>query len=544
MNNLLRDPLIRIETAMGIERVSLPGVFAALVADRVESFPALRAHQAPAWHMFLAQLGAIAMHRAGLAQPPGDADVWREIIHALTASDFPGGEPWQLVVVDRSRPAFMQPPVPEGATLDSVRGTPDALDMLITSKNHDIKQAVATSAEADDWIFAMVNLQTCEGYGGSGNYGAARMNGGSSSRALVGLAPMGAAIASSTGVRIGTRFTRDVTQLVARRATLLETLQVGYPDDGGSALLWSLTWPQGAKLALSQLDPYFIEVCRRIRLSGHAEAFTANIGTSSASRINAEAFKGAIGDPWAPVHVLENKALTLGDEGEFDYKRIIDLMFSGNWTPPLLATLGPGEEKDASNWVLIVQAFARGNSKTGGFKERCVPLTGQTAKWIGPRFKELHELAKQQIEEIEKVNVIMRGAIALATAGGDADQVSKKHRIRAKPAGHRLESEADRIFFEALWLRFDAELSGLADRVVEARRAFVMQLATAAENLLVEALADIPCSAIHRPRAAARAERRFKSGLRHKDFGFPEFFAPDPIATPVAPAEETAQDAA
>jgi CRISPR system Cascade subunit CasA len=544
MNNLLHDPLIRIESETGIERLSLPGVLAALVADRVESFPALRAHQGPAWHMLLAQLGAIAMHRAGLAKPPAEVDVWRDIIQALTKTEFPDDEPWHLVVADRSRPAFMQPPVPEGVTLDSVGVTPDALDMLITSKNHDLKQAVAASAGADDWIFAMINLQTCEGYGGSGNYGVARMNGGSSSRALVGLAPMCGAIASSTGVRIGKRFTRDVAQLVARRAALLEALQVGYPNEGGSALLWNLPWPQGAKLALSQLDPYFIEVCRRIRLSGPAEALTANIGTSSAARINAEAFKGAIGDPWAPVHVLENKALTLGDEGEFDYKRIVDLMFSGNWTPPLLATLGPGEDKDATNWALVVQAFARGNSKTGGFKERSVPLTGRTAKRIGPRFKELHELAKQQIAEIEKVNAILRGAIALAAAGGDAQQIAKKHRIQAQPAGHRLNAQADRIFFEALWQRFDAEQSGVSDRVVEARRAFVVELVATAKALLAEALADIACSAIHRPRAAARAERRFRSGLRHKDFGFPEFFAPDPVAAPVAPAEETAHDAA
>jgi CRISPR system Cascade subunit CasA len=366
MNNLLRDPLIRIETSDGVERLSLPGVFAALVADRVESFPALRAHQAPAWHMFQSQLGAVAMHRAGLTEPPEDAAKWLEIIQALTKDEFPGDEPWQLVVADRSRPAFMQPPVPDGITLDSVGATPDALDMLITSKNHDIKQAVATSAGADDWIFAMVNLQTCEGYGGSGNYGVARMNGGSSSRALVGLAPMVAAAARSTGIRVGTRLTRDVTQLVARRAALLEGLQVGYPNEGGLALLWTLPWPQGAKLSLAQLDPYFVEICRRIRLGRQGETLSANIGTSSASRINAEAFKGAIGDPWAPVHVLENKALTLGDEGEFDYKRIVELMFSGNWTPPMLATLGPGEDKDAANWVLIVQAFARGNSKTGG----------------------------------------------------------------------------------------------------------------------------------------------------------------------------------
>ena len=147
MNNLLRDPLIRIETTTGIERLSLPGVFAALVADRVESFPALRAHQTPAWHMFLAQLGAIAMHRAGLAEPPADADVWREIIQALTTSEFPGDEPWQLVVADPTRPAFMQPPVPESANFTDVATTPDALDMLATSKNHDVKQSVASAPD-------------------------------------------------------------------------------------------------------------------------------------------------------------------------------------------------------------------------------------------------------------------------------------------------------------------------------------------------------------------------------------------------------------
>jgi CRISPR system Cascade subunit CasA len=541
MNNLLRDPLIRIETADGVERLSLPGVFAALTADRVESFPALRAHQAPAWHMFLAQLGAIAMHRAGLVEPPEAPATWLEIVEALTKDEFPGDEPWQLVVADRSRPAFMQPPAPDDITLGKNVFAPDALDMLITSKNHDLKQAVASAAADDDWLFALVSLQTCEGFGGRDNYGVARMNGGSSSRALVGLAPIGGAATRSTGVRTGTRFTRDVKQLVARRAALLEGLQVGYPNEGGLALLWTLPWPQGAKLALAQLDPYFVEICRRIRLGRQGETLCANIGTSSASRINAEAFKGAIGDPWAPVHVLESKALTLGDEGEFDYKRIVELMFSGNWTPPMLATLGPGEDKDATNWVLIVQAFARGNSKTGGFKERFVPLTGRTAKRIGPRFKELHDLAKQQIEEIKKVDTLLRNALALATAGGIRDDVSEKHYIRTRPVRQRLNAYADQTFFDALWRRYEAEHSGVAESVAEARRAFVERLVTTAENLLAEAMADILCSAIQRPRAEARAERRFKSGLRHQDFGFPEFFA----TASVAPAaEETAADAA
>jgi CRISPR system Cascade subunit CasA len=541
MNNLIHDPLLRIETLSGIEQLSLPGVFAALVADRVESFPALRAHQAPAWHMFLAQLGAIAMHRAELAEPPRDSTVWLTIIRALTKADFPDDEPWQLVVADKSKPAFMQPPVPDGLALDSAIQTPDALDMLITSKNHDLKQAVAAHAQADDWIFALISLQTCEGYGGSGNYGATRMNGGSSSRALLGIAPMGTSNRNAPGARIGLRFKRDAAQLIVRRTELIERFPVGYPSLGGCALIWAKSWPQGAKLSLSELDIFFIEVCRRVRFVGEHSALRASIGTSSAARIEAQTFNGAVGDPWAPIHVLENKALTLGDEGEFDYKRIVDLMMSGNWTRPLLATLGPNEAKDAANWVLIAQAFARGNSKTGGFKERFIPITGRSARGLGPRHKELHELAKQQIAEIDKIDKILRNAIALAAASGEPKEVAEKHYIRTRPYRSRLTAEADRRFFEALWQRFDAETAGDATAVEAARAKFVQNLVTIAEALFEEAAADVPCAAINRPRAEARARRRFKSGLRHKEFGFPEYYAPDPVAPA---AEEDAHDAA
>ena len=68
--------------------------------------------------------------------------------------------------------------------------------MLITSRNHDLKQNVARQAEPEDWVFALVSLQTSEGYGGSGNQGIARMNGGSSSRPMLGLAPAQSGIVS------------------------------------------------------------------------------------------------------------------------------------------------------------------------------------------------------------------------------------------------------------------------------------------------------------------------------------------------------------
>ena len=116
--NLLQDQLIRFEIGASLKRGSLPEVFEALIADRIDCFPALRAHQEPAWHMFLAQLGAIAAHRAGLSEPPEDAATWQDIIGRLTRADFPNDEPWCLVADDWSKSAFLQPPVPDGVKLD------------------------------------------------------------------------------------------------------------------------------------------------------------------------------------------------------------------------------------------------------------------------------------------------------------------------------------------------------------------------------------------------------------------------------------------
>ena len=110
MYNILSDQLIRMDTSYGSRmEASLPEVYAALMADQVEAFPALRPHQRHAWHAFLVQLGAMAMHEAELGAPPADATEWADLIRGLTP-DFPNDEPWQLVVGSITKPAFMQPP--------------------------------------------------------------------------------------------------------------------------------------------------------------------------------------------------------------------------------------------------------------------------------------------------------------------------------------------------------------------------------------------------------------------------------------------------
>ena len=243
MFNLLTEPLIRFNQPGG-ERTeaSLPDVYAALMNDNVTSFPAQRPHQRHAWHAFLVQLGAMAIHQAGRNSPPEDADEWGLLIRGLTPH-YPDDEPWHLVVDDITKPAFMQPPACSKEREKDYRdgiSTPDELDMLVTSKNHDLKSAVAARASLDDWTFALSTLQTMEGFGGAGNYGISRMNGGLGNRPAFALAPSGGGL--------GSHVRRDITALLEYLPVLLA--EHGMPEDGHT-LLWdsALGWSSGRGVA-------------------------------------------------------------------------------------------------------------------------------------------------------------------------------------------------------------------------------------------------------------------------------------------------------
>ena len=182
--NVMEEPIIRVElTSRVMERSTLPQVFAALLADRVETWPALRPHQAPAWHAFLVQIAAMGLEALGWTEPPGDDEAgWSEVLRALTP-DWPADDPWCLVTPPRC-PALLQAPVPETVLRTYEKEykhlvlAPDALDMLATAKNHDLKAERMRHAAPEDWLFALVSLQTQEGVMGRGNYGIARMNSG------------------------------------------------------------------------------------------------------------------------------------------------------------------------------------------------------------------------------------------------------------------------------------------------------------------------------------------------------------------------------
>src|SRR5690606_22322411 len=469
MFNLLAQPII---SAAPLGPLTLPGVLAALARDEVDDFPALRAHQGMFWHMFLVQLAALALHGAGETESPGDEETWRRLLRGMT-KEFPDDEPWCLVVEDWSKPAFMQAAVPDGVKLGNPVPSPDALDLLITSKNHDLKQAVARSAAPEEWLHALVTLQTGEGYGGAGNHGIARMNGGSSSRPMLTLAPLPSSGRREMVPRSGPWFRRDVRVLLDTRDKMLDDSRIDYPVWGGIGLTWLAPWPEGSQLRMCDLDIWLIEICRRVRLTASDGQLRGFRGTSKATRIDAKHLNGARGAPWAPVQRIETKSLTLG-RGDFDYRRLTELLFSGDWIRPTLAELA---DVDGSGETLAVVAAAlsRGNGKTEGYKSRVVPLAGKVSQALGPRRSELHQLARTQIDTINAFDGALRDAIVLAAAAGEQEKPKKELYKFSQPGRDHLTRYADEIFFEHLWARFEAQEAGQEALQAE-ERAFAAKL--------------------------------------------------------------------
>jgi CRISPR system Cascade subunit CasA len=493
MFNLIAAPLIRAVIKGDVKRLTLPEALAALMRDEVQGFPALRPHQVHAWHMFLAQLGAIALHRADEQDPPEDAVAWTGLLLDVT-----GGieEPWSLVVEDLAKPAFLQPPVPEGAlsVLKNAIPTPDALDVLITARNFDLKSSVMTTAEPDDWLFALVSLQTMEGFLGAGNYGIARMNGGFSARPFLGLAPVGGP---------GAHLRRDIRAMLAGRDKLADDYPFYDPD--GIALVWLEPWDGKTSLRLDQLDPWFIEICRRIRFAPDGDGFAVLGAGTSVARIDAKALNGVTGDFWAPVNDAESKSFSLDARG-FSYRVLCQLLFGDGARrfrlPPAMQAQPP--EKDMT---MVARGVTRGQGKTEGFHARAVPVRRSLARGLvsSEQRSTLGQIADLQQREIEQIARALRFACAVVAIGGSQDKPGKDDYAHADPFVRRLEAEADARFFDVLQDRME--------QGEPAKAPWLRHLIEHAEKLLGQAIETIPCAVQHRWRARVRAPGAFYGAL-------------------------------
>lgn len=504
--SLLTEPLIRYRRVGDGSTIyaSLPQLFVALDADEVRDYPALRPHQRHPWHAFLVQLAAIAVHKAGRTVPFETVEGWRDALLALTPDD-PDGAAWCLVTPP-DRPALLQAAVVGGSISEwkSEAYAADEIDMLVTSKNHDLKGSRVRRSQPEDWLFSLLSLQTQEGFLGAGNYGISRMNGGFASKPGVGVAAVGLP---------GARWARDIAALLARRDRTVEAH--GLQDEGGLALVWLAPWDGLGSLSFAKLDPFYIEICRRIRLQSTGGQITS-IGTGSkATRIVAGQLHGQTGDAWMPINVEEGKALTIPRNG-FNYELVSELMFGGKYKPPAAQNLVQSSQE--GNLVLIMQGLARGKGKTEGYHERRIPLKPKMRSLlVNQHTQPLALAAGQRVKNVADVRSLLENALAALFNKGvrvkkNPPSVAKYSRLFAQP----FEVAEDARFFDDLNEEIEAE------DPTEQRLQWMRGLAERAELFLKMAFDAGPRNGVQKYRAQSVALSRFHGGLRSEKSPLPD----------------------
>jgi CRISPR system Cascade subunit CasA len=523
--SLLTEPIIRYRRASDGETVnaSLPQLFVALAEDQVRDYPALRPHQRHPWHAFLVQLAAIALHKAGRTVVFETAEEWRDALLALT-SDDPDGAAWCLVSPP-NRPALLQAPTSVELVKEwDVRGAADLLDMLITSKNHDLKQGRINRGLADDWLFSLVSLQTQEGFGGRDNFGITRMAGSFGSRTAVGAVPSG---------NVGKRWLCDVSVMLSERERIAENYS--YKGGDGVSLVWSIPWDGtlGSQLSMEQLDPLYIEICRQVRLSirpGTRKIF-ARTSSSKSSRIRNGDRQGVTGDIWTSVNELAKPfgvALKIRARG-FDYKLSSSLLFGIEYgsgeracfyspTPALKLTLATAGQLSSAVLCGVSRGGPTGNkSVTQGYHERRVPISPKVrALLITNQKSQIGLIAGQRIAAIGEVRKLLWAALVMLFANGNSRDNSGATEAKADKFSAPFEAAEDARFFDDLNEEIEAADTGAQ------RLQWLLGLVERAEAILKIAFDAGPRSGIQKYRAQSAALSRFHGGLRSDKFPIPD----------------------
>ena len=453
------------------QRGTLPALLAALAGDEVMDFPLARAHQQQPWSMFLTQLAAIALHRAGSETPSREECDWTEKLLRLTNGAH---EPWCLLVEDLSKPAFFQPPIPE-KVMESwkVVETPDDLDLLVTAKCHDIKKGLISADTIEAWVYALCTVQTTQGFPGRGYNGIARMNGGYGNRPRVGLSP---------GPTHGERFSRDVHVLLAEWPELLAR---GFANEG-VALVWCQPWDGKTSIPLASLAPHFIEACQRVRFAGSVDGLIARRTTTSARFCASDVDGGDVGDCWCPVDREKGSILTPGSRG-FDYKLMAEMLFGGQYAP---APAQRQREFDSNEMLFCASALVRGQGKTEGLHERLLPIPGKVRNVL-LRPKERESLGRRALDRVKDAarmrSKVLYPALKLLALG------------EMTPAD-ALDTRVDERFFDALF-------SSVGETDDTARTAWEDELARFAMEELALAIerTPLPESRYWRVTSAARS---------------------------------------
>ena len=510
--NLLIDPVFQAQTSNGLQRFDLPSLLAALGQDKVESLTGLQRHQEDAFHIFLCYLAGAILVREQRTDPKQEESFWRDAIHRL---DEGGDSAWTLVVEDATKPAFMQPALPSSILYEQkftkkkkIVSTPDDLDLLATSKNHDIKSRRINPDSEEAWAYALINLQTMTCRNGAGNEGIARMSG-----------TFAARIRAQTLIsrRLGKQWEKDVRKLLKYRLLILDRKLRYNPN--GIVLTWVEPWDLQSSYMTTDLDLFFIEISRARRLvktDRGIVAYKANASHRVFPKSIREQANGNLGDPWIPIDSKNLQAFNIYAKG-FTPRITRDLLFGivGENKVVTRPYMQEPEADDADCWFYASGLSRRGkDSNTEGFHSICIPMQKEVTLLLFSVNEErdlLAELSEEGLHLAARVEERLKRALHSFLLGGLKEKdLPKRKRDMPREAAKWTEdalliySEAwSRDYFKWLWRILDHKDQ---DR---AKQEWTQALTKIAEKTLEDAISRLPERQSRHYRARVRAMNIF-----------------------------------
>ena len=314
------------------------------------------------------------------------------------------------------------------------------------------------------------------------------MNGGFGNRPLIGLSP---------DESWGKRILRDIKVLIKNRSPLLSTY-----DPTGHTLLWLPPWDgeKTSSIPIEACDPFFIEICRRIRFLKIDDHISCDRTNTKAGRVSTpDDLNGRTQDPWTPIEKKGVKALTLGESG-FTYELIQQLLLGEEYTTPIALDFQHDEKEGA---FLICQALVRGQGKTDGLHRRIIPIPPKVTTSLFSKSTAKEMLSKRAKERITLINdvqrKILRPALSNILSSGSDQKVEYE---KVAPWINRFDQEIDRRFFESLWASVELEPE-------VAKRKWENILLEEAEKIFREAERSTPIAQLRRYRALSKARSMF-----------------------------------
>lgn len=486
--NLLRTPLfsVRYDDTQEEDTLPLPGLLAAHSQGRPVGLTACQSFQRMAVHAFLTQLAAFTLVKAMQAGsydpaegwgPLSAPEWWTKALGDLTSA-------WHLIPKG-TEAAFCQPPEKDTEGWKRVL-TPDEVESrfgcLNSAPNHSLKHRTIVEPRPEHWVYALISVQTQSGSCSHMYPRGARVPG--SGRLFVGLAP---------SLNWGLRFRRDVLVWHRERQALARRYRLNTRT--GLGILWET--PFGRRLSLNQLDPCFIDLCRRVRLEvdkrGRVLAWMTPCNDGWVIRDEGQ----TITDIWCPILPAEKSRgpgpLSFKD---LHYDALHKVLFQSSYGPALHPL---AEDGDAP--LLIASGIARDKSKTIGFHQRHVPVSPSVmaAYRTAGDYSQLGVLSTSFLEVIQDVDrKMLKPAVATL-----AESSPKNFKPLAEEAiSKRFEQEIDRIYFERLF-------SGVTDPEMALTK-WAQELLDLATVIVTEAVKTLPLPPFTRWKWAAQTRVGFR----------------------------------